>query len=55
MRSGSTYDSKCYELAKVFMSDFEFRTDEAELETTAKLAQAIQDAIEEFIDDNCQF
>lgn len=45
-----SYDTKCHELAKVFLGDVQPKLDEALAAKLAeKLAQEIQDAIEAFL------
>lgn len=45
------YDVKCYELAKSFIEDSELNKRENVGPLTESLAQTIQDAIEDFIND----
>ena len=47
--SDTTYDSKCWDLAKAFLSDFRVAEDERE-RLTHRFAQHIQQAAEEFIE-----
>ena len=46
-----SYDKKCHELAQVFLSDEGFPTQTARHNCEDKLAQAIQDCIESFLED----
>lgn len=44
-----SYDTRCYELAKVFLSDFEIPSQAKRDKLTHQLAQDIQDSIEDFL------
>ncbi len=46
----NTYDTKCFELAKLFLSDVVGLTHEDIEQQADSLAEIIQDTIEDFID-----
>lgn len=48
-------DPKCIELAKLYLTDFDYPTDEAKALAISKLAHALEDAANEWITDNCNF
>lgn len=50
-----SYDTKCHDLAKEFLSDFAYPTEEGEEAAAKELAQVIQDAIEGWIAANTSF
>lgn len=47
-----TYDGKCYELAQHFLSDHNIADEDSRKRYTDKLAQMIQAAVADFLDDN---